>query len=60
MFVKETQKLEDGSYNTVWNLSSEEVSYLVNYAIADLIRRGLITDGENVDLDNLPAVGGLQ
>lgn len=60
MFVKETQKLEDGSYNTVWNLSAEEVSYLVNYAIADLIRRGLIIDGENVELDNLPAVGGLQ
>lgn len=53
-------KNEDGSVDAIWTLSPEETSYLVNYAIGDLLQRGLATVEDSVKLEELEAQGGVQ
>lgn len=50
---------EDGSFDATWKLSAEETSYLINYAIADLLDKGLATVDDN-HLAKLEPVGGVQ
>lgn len=41
---KRTKKLEDGSYESSWSLSEEDVNFLLSYAINDLLGKGLISE----------------
>jgi hypothetical protein len=50
---------EDGTVEASWKLSAEEASYLISYAIADLLDRGLATIEDNL-LENAEPVGGVQ
>jgi hypothetical protein len=52
-------KNDEGGVDATWRLNGEETSYLINYAIADLIEKGLATI-EDVPLDTIDPVGGMQ
>lgn len=38
-----TKNEETGKYDTSWSLDEEQVSFLMSYAINDLLSKGLVT-----------------
>jgi hypothetical protein len=51
--VKKITKNEDGGYTAQWALDSDQMAFLLTYAINDLLRNGLLTvdeqSGEDLD-----------
>lgn len=43
LIIKKIKKLPSGEYEATWNLSAEETSYLLSYAINSLINEGIVT-----------------
>lgn len=52
LIVKKISKKEDGSYSSEWNLSAEQMSFLLTYAINALLDAGLV-EVEEQDEDSL-------
>jgi len=42
LVVKKITRNEDGSYEAVWNLSEEQMNFLITFAINELVQEGLI------------------
>lgn len=42
LIVKKVVKNNDGTYDALWNLSEEQMNFLLTYAINDLVAAGLI------------------
>jgi hypothetical protein len=42
MILKKIQKQSDGGLETMWALTEEQTNFLLNYAIASLLQRGII------------------
>jgi len=49
MIIKNLRKNEDGSYDFEFSVGEEEAEFLMDYAIQDLIRRGVISLNDNSD-----------
>jgi len=49
MIIKNLKKNEDGSYDFEFSVGEDEAEFLMDYAIQDLIRRGVISLGNNSD-----------
>lgn len=43
MLVKNVKRNEDGSFDVNWQISAEQIGFLVTYAITDLVQQGLVT-----------------
>jgi hypothetical protein len=56
MKVKFEQVTEDGPVTFAGEITPEEVSFLVEYALVDLVRKGLIPDTVK-ELSQMEAVG---
>lgn len=57
--VRNVTKNEEGGVDATWSLTAQETSYLINYAIGDLLEKGLATI-ETVDLSAIETEGGVQ
>jgi hypothetical protein len=42
LVVKKITRNEDGSYEAVWNLSEEQMNFLITFAINELVQEGLV------------------
>lgn len=40
--VKKIIKNEDGTYDATWNLSEDQMNFLITFAINELVQEGLI------------------
>jgi hypothetical protein len=49
MIIKNLKKNKDGSYDFEFSVGEEEAEFLMDYAIQDLIRRGVISLNDNSD-----------
>ena len=49
IFVQKVYKEKDGSFSSVWNLSQEQMDYLISYAINDLLRLGVASIKEETE-----------
>jgi hypothetical protein len=49
MIIKNLRKNEDGSYDFDFSVGEDEAEFLMDYAIQDLIRRGVISLGGKSD-----------
>ena len=49
MIIKNLRKNEDGSYDFDFSVGEDEAEFLMDYAIQDLIRRGVISLGDKSD-----------
>jgi hypothetical protein len=62
LIVQKVSKNEDGTWNTQWSLSDEQMSFLLTYAINDLLEQGLVqieqvtVDKGQLELDFLSSV----
>jgi hypothetical protein len=62
LIVQKVSKNEDGSWGTQWSLSDEQMSFLLTYAINDLLEQGLVqieqvtVDKGQMELDFLSSV----
>lgn len=41
--IQKVEKNEDGSWSGTWLLEPEQMAFLVDYAIKDLMTKGLVT-----------------
>lgn len=51
--VKNIQKNEDGSYETTWQLTQDQMGFLLTFAINSLVAEGLVQVEEHNDLQKL-------
>lgn len=49
LVIKKIVKNEDGTYDALWNLSSDQMDFLMTYAINSLLEEGLIQVEERVE-----------
>jgi hypothetical protein len=42
LIVKKITKNNDGTYDATWNLSEEQMNFLITFAINELVQEGLI------------------
>jgi hypothetical protein len=42
LVVKKIIKNEDGTYDATWNLSEDQMNFLITFAINELVQEGLI------------------
>jgi hypothetical protein len=52
LIVNKITKNEDGSYQANWNLSGEQMNFLLTFAINALVAQGLATIEEQEDIDD--------
>jgi hypothetical protein len=49
LVVKQTVKNVDGNYSSTWNLSEDQLNFLLTYAINSLISQGLAVIDSSID-----------
>jgi hypothetical protein len=49
LVVKQTVKNEDGNYSSTWNLSEDQLNFLLTYAINSLISQGLAVIDSSIE-----------
>lgn len=61
--VKNVQKNEDGSYETTWQLTQDQMGFLLTFAINSLVAEGLVQveDHEELQKQLFPeTIGAIQ
>lgn len=58
--IKNVVKNEDGSYSSTWNLTEDQMGFLLTFAINTLVAEGLVQIQDNEGLAELETEGSLQ
>lgn len=48
LIVKKVKKLDDDTYESTWNLTEDQMGFLLTFAINSLVSEGLVTIQEEV------------
>lgn len=58
--IKNVVKNEDGSYSSTWNLTEDQMGFLLTFAINTLVAEGLVQIQDSESLAQVETEGSLQ